>query len=161
MNLSPFHLSNSVKVTNCLNKFWSEMPDHNHIRNTSVNNRKSLTYNHWFKESSKPQIPFYSKNKNLSFEDVKSIAHFRLGSHYLEVEQGRFSNISWQNRICKCRSSNTVDDACHLLQCDFFENDRDILLNSYPQAFNPNSAFNPHLLADFLTSIFAILLLPA
>jgi hypothetical protein len=60
-----------------------------------VNNRKSLTYNHWFKESPKPQIPFYSKNKNLSFEDVKSIARFRLGSHYLEVEQGRISNIPW------------------------------------------------------------------
>ncbi len=39
--------------------------------------------------------------------------------------------------------------ACHLLECDFFKNDRDILLNSYPQAFNPNSALNPHLLADF------------
>jgi hypothetical protein len=93
MNLSPLNLSNTVKVyTNCLNKFWSDMPDHTNIRNTCVNNRKSLTYNHWFKESPKPQIPFYSKNKNLSFEDVKSIARFRLESHYLEVEQGRFSN---------------------------------------------------------------------
>ena len=93
-----------------------------------MNNRKYLIYNHWFKESPKPQIPFYSKNKNLSFEDVKYIARLRLGSHYLEVEQGRFSNISWHNRICKRCSSNTVDDACHLLlECDFFKNDRDTL----------------------------------
>jgi hypothetical protein len=133
-----------------LNKCCAEMPHHSHIRITCVNNRKSLAYNHWFKEFSKPQILVYSKNKNLSFEDVKYIARFRLGSHYLEVEQGRFSNISWHNRICKRCSSNTVDDACHLLlDCDFFKNVRDILLNSYPQAFNPNSAFDPHLLADF------------
>ncbi len=111
------------------------MPDHTNIRNTCVDDRKSLTNNHWFKDSPKPQIPLYSKNKNLSFEDIKSIGRFRLRSHYLEVQQGRFSNISWQNRICKQCSSDTVDDACHLLlECDFFKDDRDILLNSYPQA---------------------------
>ena len=151
MNLSPLNLSNTVNVyINRLNKFWSDMPEHTCIRNNCVDNRKSLTYNHWFKESVKPHIPFYSKNKNLSLEDIKSIARFRLGSHYLEVEQGRFSNTPWHNRICKRCSSNSVDDAYHLLfECDFFKDDRDTLLNSYPQAFNPHSAFNPHLLADF------------
>jgi hypothetical protein len=111
INLSPFNLSSTVKVyTNCLNNFWSEMPDHTfrffgfgqqqscnashtqYIRNSCVDNRKSLTYNHWFKESPKPLIPSYYKNTNLSFEDVKSIARFRHGSHYLEIEQGRSSN---------------------------------------------------------------------
>ncbi len=64
MNLSLLHLSNTVKVyANCLNKFWSDMPDHTDIRNTCVNIRKSLTYNH--KVSHTPQIPFYSKNKTI------------------------------------------------------------------------------------------------
>ena len=136
MNLSPLNLSNTVNVyINRLNKFWSDMPEHTCIRNNCVDNRKSLTYIHWFKESAKPHISFYSKNKNLSLEDIKSIARFRLGSHYLEVEQGRFSNTPWHNRICKRCSSNSVDDAYHLLfECDFFKDDRETLLNSYPQA---------------------------
>jgi hypothetical protein len=50
MKLSPLILSNTMKVyINRLNKIWFDMPEHTAIRDDSVNNRKYLTYYHWFK----------------------------------------------------------------------------------------------------------------
>jgi hypothetical protein len=61
---------------------------------------------------------------NLSSEDVD---HFRLGSHFLEIENGLhcIPTVLWKDRICKRCASNKVDDALHLLQeCSYFNNER-------------------------------------
>ncbi len=45
---------------------------------------------------------------NLSSEDVKRIAPFRLGSHFLEIEKGLhcIPNAPWKDRIRQRRASN-------------------------------------------------------
>jgi hypothetical protein len=60
--------------------------------------------------------PSYSKNKNLSFEDVRFIARFRLGHHHLEVEQGRFSNTLGTLANCMKQIDNS-----YLLKVDLSE----------------------------------------
>ncbi len=47
-----------------------------------------LLLTHWFKKDLNPSIPAYFSMNNLSSEDVKHIARFRLGSHFLEIEKG-------------------------------------------------------------------------
>jgi hypothetical protein len=76
-------------------------------------------------------IPAYFSIKNLSSENVKRIARFRLGSHFLEIEKGLhcIPKVPGKDRICKRYASNRVDDALHLLQeCSHFNNERQNLL---------------------------------
>ena len=75
-------------------------------------------------------LSYFSMN-NLSSEDVKRIARFRLGSHFLEIEKGLHCvpKVPWKNRICKRCASSKVDDALHLLQeCSHFNYERQNLL---------------------------------
>ena len=91
---------------------------------------------------------------NLSSEDVKRIARFRLGSHFLEIEKGLHCvpKVPWKNRICKRCASSKVDDALHLLQeCSHFNNERQNLLFNNNHVFSclNSKSLNPNLIADF------------
>ncbi len=66
---------------------------------------------------------------NLSSEDAKCIAPFRLGSHFLEIEKGLHCvpKVPWKDRICKRCASDKVDDAIQiqvLQECSQFNNKR-------------------------------------
>ncbi len=66
----------------------------------------------------------------LSHCDIVRTARFKLGSHFLGVEKGRFNKVPWPQRRCtRCcdehlRSlSCPVDDEVHLVfDCEAFEN---------------------------------------
>ena len=63
--------------------------------------------------------------KYLAVLDVKKIRYFfvnfRVGSHDLEIERGRYSNIPRQNRICTLCNSSSLEDEFHfLLNCEFY-----------------------------------------
>ncbi len=115
-SLSPFNVPSVVQsCANCLNNIKSSLSDNSEdIRSHDAVNHISLTYFHWFKEDLKPSIPAYFSMNNLSSEDVKRIACFRLGSHFLEIEKGLHCvpKVPW--RICKRCASNKVDDALHI-----------------------------------------------
>ena len=155
-SLSPFNVPSVVKsYAYSLNNFWFSLSDNSEdIRSHDALNRRSLTYSHWFKEDVKPSIPAYFSMNNLSSEDVKRIARFRLGSHFLEIEKGLHCvpRVPWKNRICKRCASSKVDDALHLLQeCSHFNNERRNLLFNNNHVFSclNSKSLNPNLIADF------------
>ena len=103
--------------------------------------RKSLTYAKCFKSEVKEGSGtkcVFSKcqkfyNGGFTPNDVSRIARFRLGSHNLQVERGRFAGVPWNDRCCsRCDSDFLdslpcpVDDEHHMLfDCQAFNHLRD------------------------------------
>ena len=51
----------------------------------------------------------------------KCLSTFRLSSHKLEIERGRYDGTPVDERICKLCSTNTIEDENHFLtQCNFY-----------------------------------------
>ncbi len=114
-SLSPFNVPYIVKsYADCLNNFCSYLSENSEdIRSHDALDHRSLNCSHWFKEDLWPSIPSYFSMNNVSSEDVKCNARFRLGSHFLEIEKGLHCSpkVPWKDRICKRCASNKVDDA--------------------------------------------------
>ena len=76
-----------------------------------------------------PQISDYFVDDKLSHGDVVRTARFKLGSHFLGVEKGRFNKVPWPQRLCtRCCDEHLsslncpVDDEAHLVfDCEAFE----------------------------------------
>ena len=45
------------------------------------------------------------------------MSRFRLGSHHLEIENGRYNNIQRSERNCKLCTQNLVESEYHFLLC--------------------------------------------
>ena len=100
-------------------------------RAEAVEHRKLLTYAKYFRKVDQvlPQISEYFGNDKLSHCDVVRTARFKLGSHFLGVEKGRFNKIPWLHRCCtRCCEEHLstlvcpVDDEMHLVfDCEAFE----------------------------------------
>jgi len=67
-------------------------------------------------------LPPYFHSRHLRLDDVVCVARFRMGSHSLQVERGRWSHTPWLQRRCTwCQPgfldglSCPVDDEFHLL----------------------------------------------
>jgi sorting nexin-29 len=86
--------------------------------------RKLCTYNAYFRLQHHHivgnwwQLPFYLRaGLSLSRNEVKNMARFRLSSHNLLVERGRYTNLQWQDRQCtRCAAGgilDCVDDEVH------------------------------------------------
>ena len=62
---------------------------------------------------------YFKKEKYLSIinnVDIrKCLTSFRISTHKLEIEVGRYKHISATNRICKICSSGEVEDERHLI----------------------------------------------
>ena len=78
--------------------------------------------------TSQPKMEYYCKFKqDFVFEEYlacvkndnhrKELSRFRLSSHSLEIETGRYNNISRENRKCNLCSQNTVESEYHFLLC--------------------------------------------
>ncbi len=53
------------------------------------------------------------------------IAQIRTGSHFLEVEMGRRTQIPRENRTCKCCNTGKVEDEAHFIfECEAYESVR-------------------------------------
>lgn len=75
-----------------------------------------------------PFIERYLLNPNLSWNQKKIIAKFRLGDHKLHIETGRHCRpkIPPDKRICQLCCNNEVEDELHfLLVCPVYANIRD------------------------------------
>ena len=79
-------------------------------------------------------------SKLSNFEIRKTICRFRISAHRLQIEVGRFSNISRSERICKNCSSGKVEDEEHFLcECSKYESTRSELFKSIADKY-PNFA---------------------
>jgi len=78
---------------------------------------KLLTYRTWFApdgSTPKQQRWWFHLNDKARIE---ALAQFRLGSHWLQIERGRFAGIPRSQRLCPCCEAAERDDEMHLLQC--------------------------------------------
>ena len=131
-------------IRNC--KSWAKrmhsVIDHLGFTNVRFNFDASYDYFHVLKSRLRDQfvqewrhnitslskLDLYCKYKeNFEFEtylDVvkndrlrKILSQFRLSSHSLEIEVGRYSNIERANRICKLCNQNTIESEYHFMLC--------------------------------------------
>ena len=57
------------------------------------------------------------------------MVRFRTGNHKMPIETGRWLNIELSNRKCELCDKDTIGDEFHyLLECTFFQRDRDLTL---------------------------------
>ena len=83
----------------------------------------------WYSEiNNSPRLMSYCRFKNtfelepyLDFITNKkyrtSLTRFRLSSHKLEIERGRYNNILRENRKCKMCNGNAIENEYHFLAC--------------------------------------------
>jgi hypothetical protein len=77
---------------------------------------------------SMPKLEYYCNfKKEFKFENYLNViendalrnclARFRLSSHNLEIETGRYSGIVRENRLCKMCNQNVIENEYHLMFC--------------------------------------------
>ena len=58
-------------------------------------------------------------------KEVSALARFRLSSHSLQIELGRYNNTPLNNRLCTRCDYNAVDDEEHfLIHCSYFNEEK-------------------------------------
>lgn len=63
---------------------------------------------------------------------VQFISKYRLSSHQLEIERGRFYNIHRNERVCKLCSLSQIEDEFHfILICPFYKEIRKLYVKKY------------------------------
>ena len=118
---------------------------------------KLYTYASWFAPGD--WIRGESWTRHLTRADhVRVMAQFRLGSHWLQVQQGRFMRIPRSQRCCT-HCPGCVEDEAHILQCPKYSDLRqryrvpsiaaptDITVRA---AFSPTTGHDWNSLAEFL-----------
>ncbi len=83
----------------------------------------------------------YLKMKNLAHR--RSLTKFRISSHQLEIEKGRFQKLPIDDRICKQCNSNQIEDERHfLLVCSSYAENRKILYDKISTKCKPFLTLN-------------------
>jgi hypothetical protein len=81
---------------------------------------KLLTYRMWFAPDDgtpkKHRWWFHVNDK----ARIEALAQFRLGSHWLQVERGRYTGVPRSQRCCSFCENAARDDEMHLLQCPLY-----------------------------------------
>ena len=74
-----------------------------------------------------PSIQEHKVYKNNDLPEFKRIefTRYRLSSHNLKVETGRWSGIERENRTCSCSAGGVQDENHVLFKCDFTTNIRE------------------------------------
>jgi hypothetical protein len=144
MNLLPIDGKQVQALIEARYNAWQGMSDVTDVRREDVPSRKTTCYHRWFRQEAAPKLPGYFSMPQLHYEEVKAVAHFRLGSHKLGVELGRHRRAPWATRVCnRCSQLHreslqcAVDDEFHLLfECDRFADLRQEFCNTIaPEAF--------------------------
>ena len=120
------------RVVDSYNAIWRPFDGVESPRAEAVQHRKLLTYAKYFRKEDKaaPRIADYFMDSSLAHCDIVRTARFKLGSHFLGVEKGRFNQVPWPQRRCtRCCDEHLsslscpVDDEAHLVfDCEAFEN---------------------------------------
>jgi hypothetical protein len=97
------------------------------------------------------ELPPYLQGKKIEIR--KCVAKIRTGSHWLEIQQGRFTKpqTERENRLCKKNYLGVVEDEIHVVfVCPLSETLRVKYSEYFRDATNLNSAFNSAQIARFL-----------
>ena len=124
------------KVLNALiTKFilnWKEKTQSTHGENKHTGN-KLRTYS-LFKQNftMEKYLQFGSRNQR------RNLCKFRISNHKLEIEQGRYKNISADKRLCKLCKNNVEDEIHFLLKCPVLNDVRNTNLSKIHELY-PNT----------------------
>jgi hypothetical protein len=102
-------------------------------------------------------MPPYLQGKNREIR--KCVAKFRTGSHWLEIQRGRFTKpqTEKENRLCKICYSGVVEDEVHVVfVCPLYDSLRVKYSELLRDATNLNSAFSSAQIARFLTDCYLL-----
>jgi hypothetical protein len=96
-----------------------------------------------FKETREEEF-YLSSEISIPHRLKSQLARFRTGNHCLEIEVGRHSKVSPENRVCKfCKENNNVDiveNEYHvLLECFMYSEIRNFYLSKHYDTANHNS----------------------
>jgi len=93
------------------------------------NGFKIFKYKRWFqkKEEESPSVISYLQDVN----DIRVMARFRCGMHWLATEKQRSKDVGRSDRVCVCCSRNEREDELHLLFCDAYEQIRQLFPNVF------------------------------
>lgn len=73
----------------------------------------------------------------------RALSRFRISTHRLQIETGRFTNTPRSQRICQKCSSGDIEDEIHFLcSCQFFEEKRTDLFNLVSSKYHNFSNLN-------------------
>lgn len=87
---------------------------------------KAFVYDRWFAPDRWMRRECWAFHLHTP-EQIRAVAQFRLGSHWLEIQRGRCSKprVSRRNRVCS--SCTTVEDELHVLECPLYADARTAL----------------------------------
>jgi exonuclease III len=90
---------------------------------------KAITYFRWFANSVADKWSTFWFHLN-RFDQITTTARFRMGSHWLNSEMGRFRNnmVPRSQRICTCCCLHDREDEVHILICPFYNNIRSMFV---------------------------------
>ena len=81
--------------------------------------------------------PTAPKEKYLHYYQRRNLCKFRISNHKLEIEQGRYKNISVDKRTCKLCNDGIEDEIHVLLRCSALDNIRkttlSVIYRLYPE----------------------------
>ena len=82
---------------------------------------KTFTYSRWFAPMSEHKHTRFWRHLNNS-DQIKAVAQFRLGAHWLNIETSRFSRppVPRSRRLCNCCHLDDREDELHVLLCPLF-----------------------------------------
>jgi hypothetical protein len=96
---------------------------------------KMLTYSKWFRWDEGVNFKNHFSYCLSDYTQIRVLAQFRLGSHWLQVQQGRFKKQPRAQRTCACCSSE-VEDEMHIFKCPLYAELRDELNVAVPSSSN-------------------------
>jgi hypothetical protein len=82
------------------------------------NGFKSFKYRKWFQRSEDDLLPITSYLQDV--DDIRVMARFRCGMHWLATEKQRSNEAGRSGRICGCCNRNEREDELHVLFCDAY-----------------------------------------
>jgi hypothetical protein len=111
----------AVDWSSCMDTYVTHYNTHLHDlgdgdpRDANVEHRKCVTYRKWFDDPGRTGMCAYLGLPNLSRHRKRNMARFRLSSHRLAVETGRFINKAYNDRVCVCCVGAQVEDEYHVV----------------------------------------------
>ena len=100
-------------------------------KNSLFNDNKTTSYGNKLRTYRLFKNTFNQENylKWGSYDQRKAITKFRISSHCLEIERGRYQNIPVDNRICKLCSTNIENEIHFLLEYPKLQEAREKILH--------------------------------
>jgi hypothetical protein len=93
---------------------------------------KAFKYKAWF-QYDEIERPIIMHVQDIS--DIRTLARFRCGTHWLATEVARSNHVARSERICPCCNSGEREDELHVFFCDAYEH----IKTSFPAMFNSDS----------------------